>query len=114
VDLLATTPVHGFLSFKSIYSHPNGRFEDRVELLEEVGRCPTSACAAELLRDNEFDAVDGLVLQRAGEALLLPYMVDDFPNRTVRAEVGFPDQVLTGPEFERIELGRIVVIALRP
>lgn len=114
VDLLATTPVHGFLSFKSIYSHPNGRFEDRVALLEEVGECPTSACAAELLRDNEFDAVDGLVLQRAGEALLLPYMVDDFPNRTVRADVGFPDEVLTGPEFERIELGRIVVIALRP
>jgi len=28
--------------------------------------------------------------------------------------VTFPDQVLRGPEFERIELGRIVVIALRP
>ena len=113
VDLLATTPVHGFLPFKSIYSHPNGQFEDRVELLEEVGECPTSACAAELLRDNEFDRVDGLILQRAGEALLLPFMVDDFPNRTVRDDVGFPDRVLTGPEFERIELGRIVVIALR-
>ena len=113
VDLLATTPVHGFLTFKSIYSHPNGQFEDRVELLEEVADCPTSACAAELLRDNDFDAVDGLVLQRAGEALLLPFMVDDFPNRTVRDDVGFPDRVLTGPQFERIELGRIVVIALR-
>ena len=113
VDLLATTPVHGFLTFKSIYSHPNGQFEARVELLEEVAGCPTSACAAELLRDNGFDAVDGLVLQRAGEALLLPFMVDDFPNRTVRDEVGFPDRVLTGPEFERVELGRIVVIALR-
>jgi galactan 5-O-arabinofuranosyltransferase len=114
VDLLATTPVHGFLTFKSIYSHPNGQFEDRVELLEEVADCPTSACAAELLRDNGIDAVDGLVLQRAGNALLLPFMVDDFPNRTVRDDVAFPDRVLTGPEFERIELGRIVVIALRP
>ena len=114
VDLLATTPVHTFLSFKSIYSHPDGRFEDRVALLEEVAGCPTSACAAALLRDDEFDRVDGLVLQRAGKALLLPYMVDDFPHRTVRADVGFPDRVLTGPEFERIELGRIVVVALRP
>ncbi|MDP9395558.1 MAG: arabinofuranosyltransferase, partial [Actinomycetota bacterium] len=35
VDLLATTPVHGFVAYKSIYSHPNGRFEDRVALLEE-------------------------------------------------------------------------------
>ncbi|MGY2129547.1 arabinofuranosyltransferase [Blastococcus sp. SYSU DS0617] len=114
VDLLATTPVHGFLSFKSIYSHPNGRFEDRVALLEEVGDCPTSACAADLLRANEFDEVDGLVLQRAGEVWLLPLMVDDFPNKTVRTDIDFPDEVLTGPEFERVELGRIVVIALRP
>ncbi len=113
VDLLATTPVHGFMTFKTIYSHPNGQFEARRALLERVADCPTSACAAELLRDNEFDRVDGLVLQRAGDALLLPFMVDDFPNRTVRDEVGFPDRVLTGPEFERIELGRIVVIALR-
>jgi galactan 5-O-arabinofuranosyltransferase len=113
VDLLATTPVHGFLTFKSIYSHPNGQFEDRVQLLEEVADCPTSACAAELLRDNDFDAVDGLVLQRAGDALLLPFMVDDFPDRTVRDDVAFPDRVLTGPEFERVELGRIVVVALR-
>jgi galactan 5-O-arabinofuranosyltransferase len=114
VDLLATTPVHGFLAYKSIYSHPNGRFEDRVALLEEVAACPTSACAAGLLRGNDFDPVDGLVLQRDGQSLKLFFMVDDFPNRTRRAEVAFPDQVLTGPEFERTEFGRIVVIALRP
>ena len=113
VDLLATTPVHGFMAYKSIYSHPNGRFEERVASLEEVAACDTSACAAELLR-NGLDPVDGLVLQRDGESLVLPYMVDDFPNRTVPAKVTFPDRVLTGPEFERIELGRIVVIALRP
>ena len=113
VDLLATTPVYGFLAYKSIYSHPNGRFEDRVALLEEVAACGSSECAAELLRDNEFDAVDGLVLRRDGDSLVLPYMVDDFPDRTVPAEVAFPDRVLRGPEFERTELGRIVVIALR-
>jgi galactan 5-O-arabinofuranosyltransferase len=114
LDLLATTPVHGFLSFKSIYSHPNGRFEDRMALLEEAGECPTSACAADLLRDNEFDAIDGLVLHRAGDVWLLPLMVDDFPHKTVRTDIAFPDAVLTGPEFERVELGRIAVIALRP
>ncbi len=113
VDLLATTPVHGFMAYKSIYSHPNGRFEDRVALLEEVAACPTSACAAGLLRDGQ-DPADGLVLQRDGDSLVLPFMVDDFPDRTRRAEVAFPDRVLRGPEFERIELGRIVVIALRP
>jgi galactan 5-O-arabinofuranosyltransferase len=114
VDLLATTPVHGFVAYKSIYSHPNGRFEDRIALLEQVAACPTSACAAGLLRDNDLDAVDGLVLQREGNSLVLPYMVDDFPDRTRPAEVAFPDRVLTGPEFVRTELGRVVVVALRP
>jgi galactan 5-O-arabinofuranosyltransferase len=113
VDLLATTPVHGFVAYKSIYSHPNGRFEDRVALLEEVADCPTSACAAELLQEGP-DPVDGLVLQRDESSLVLPLMVDDFPDRTRRAEIEFPDGVLRGPEFERTELGRIVVIALRP
>ncbi len=114
VDLLATTPVHGFVAYKSIYSHPNGRFEDRVALLEEIASCPTSACAAGRLRNNGLDPVDGLVLQREGDSLVLPLMVDDFPDRTRREEVVFPDHVLDGPEFVRIELGRIVVIALRP
>ncbi len=114
VDLLATTPVHGFLAYKSIYSHPNGRFADRRALLERVAGCPSSACAARLLRDNPFDAVDGLVLQRDGASLVLPLMVDDFPDRTRRIEVAFPDAVLRGPELSRTELGRVVVLALRP
>ena len=114
VDLLATTPVHGFLAFKSIYSHPNGRFEDRVAVLERVAACPSSACAAALLRDNEHDRVDGLVLQREADHLVLPFMVDDFPDRTRPARVAFPDDLLRGPEFVRTELGRLVVIALRP
>ena len=114
VDLLATTPVHGFLAYKSIYSHPNGRFEDRVALLEQVAACPDSACAARLLRDNDFDRVDGLVLQREGDELVLPFMVDDFPDRTRPAKVAFRDDLLRGPDFVRAELGRLVVIALRP
>jgi galactan 5-O-arabinofuranosyltransferase len=113
VDFLATTPVHGFVAYKSIYSHPNGRFEDRVALLEEVAACPTSACAARLLR-NAQDPVDGLVLHRDGESLVLRFMVDEFPDRTRRAEIAFPDRVLRGPEFVRTELGRVAVIAIRP
>jgi hypothetical protein len=41
-------------------------------------------------------------------------MVDDFPDRTRRAEIAFPDRVLGGAEFARTELGRVVVVALRP
>ena len=114
VDLLATTPVHGFVAYKSVYSHPNGRFEDRVALLERVADCADSACAARLLRDGDLGPVDGLVLHREGDALVLPLMADDFPDRTRRIEIAFPDDVLRGPELVRTELGRVVVLALRP
>ena len=114
VDLLATTPVHGFVAYKSIYSHPNGRFEDRVALLEQVAACADSACAALLLRDNGVEPADGLVLERDGDSLVLPLMVDDFPDRTRRYRIAFPDEVLRGPELVRTDLGRVVVIALRP
>lgn len=114
VDLLATTPVYGFLDIKSIYSHPNGRFEDRVALLQQVASCPTSSCAADLLRHNDLDPVDGLVLRRSGDALVLPFVVDDFPNLTRRAQLTFPDRLLRGPNFTRRDLGPIVVVALRP
>ena len=85
-----------------------------MAVLRRVAACPTSACAAGLLRDNGLDAVDGLVLQRDGDHLVLPFMVDDFPRGTRRDEVAFPDRVLQGPEFVRRELGRIVVVALAP
>ncbi|WP_210648957.1 arabinofuranosyltransferase [Nocardioides sp. SYSU D00065] len=113
VDLLATTPVHGFLAFKSIYSHPNGRFEDRVELLREVAACPNPACAAGLLRDNPYDRVDGLVLERAGDQLTLRFMVDDFPDRTRREQVVFPADLFAAPWFERADVGRWTVLAVR-
>ena len=113
VDLLATTPVHGFLTYKSIYSHPNGRFE-RAGGAARGGRRLPDACVRgrpaarqRVRRRRRPGAAAG------GRGLLLPLMVDDFPDRTVGGDVGFPDRVLTGPEFERVELGRIVVIALR-
>ncbi|WP_210438564.1 arabinofuranosyltransferase [Nocardioides xinjiangensis] len=113
VDLLATVPVHGFTAFKSIYSHPNGRFGSRVELLREVAACPDPACASALLHDNPYDRVDGLVLERSGEELTLRFMVDDFPDRTRREQVVFPADLFAAPWFERADVGRWSVVAVR-
>jgi galactan 5-O-arabinofuranosyltransferase len=114
VDLLATTPVHWFSATKSIYSHPNGRFADRVALLDQVAACPDSACAVDLLRGNDLDRVDGLVLRRVEGGLELPFMVDTFPERTERQQVVIPDEVLRGPGLARRELGEVVVVVMRP
>lgn len=116
VDLLATTPLHTFVTWKSYYSNPFGQWEDRVALLRAVAACTDSACAAELLRDNTYDAVDGLVLERDGTDLLLQLLVDDDGNRKKHADVRFPVALFDGPEFATRVVGnsgRIVVVDLR-
>jgi len=116
VDLLATTPLHTFVTWKSYYSNPYGQWDPRVSLLREVAACADPACAAELLRHNPYDAVDGLVLERDGTDLLLQLLVDDDVNRKVHADVRFPVALFDGPDFAtRVvgDSGRIVVIALR-
>lgn len=116
VDLLATTPLHLFVAWKSIYSHPYGQFLDRLALLRQVAECSGSACAAELLRDNPYDSVDGLVLERDGSELVLPLLVDNFPDRSRYTEVRFPTGLLDGPRFASQvvgDAGQVVVVALR-
>lgn len=112
VDLLATTPVHLFTTWKSIYSNPLGEFEARVTLLEEVAACPDSACAADLLTDNPYDRVDGLVLAREGEELVVPIMVDDFPDRSRTTALRFPEELFDGEAFTVSKVGRLVVVSV--
>jgi galactan 5-O-arabinofuranosyltransferase len=113
VDLLATTPVHSFTPWKSIYSHPLGRFEDRVALLHELARCPTPECAARLLRSNPYDAVDGLIASRDGDDLLLTMGVDNFPEGWSRLDLRLPLRLFTGEDFDRTDVGDVTVIAVR-
>ncbi|MCH1868800.1 arabinofuranosyltransferase [Nocardioides sp. CFH 31398] len=112
VDLTATTPVHPFVTGKSIYSNPLGRFAGRYALLRELERCGTPACAHALLRDNPYDAVDGIVLERVGDELVMPILVDDFPERSRTTAVRVPLAVVTGPGFASTEVDGVVVVAL--
>lgn len=113
VDLLATTPVHPFITWKSIYSDPIGRFDARLHLLRRVAACGDPGCAARLLSDNPLDRVDGLVLEREGGRLVLPLDLDNFPDRTRPGEVAFPASAFDGPQFVRVDVGRLTVVALR-
>jgi galactan 5-O-arabinofuranosyltransferase len=112
-DLLATTPVYGFVPLKSIYSNPYAQFEGRVALLRQAAGCPDARCAAELLRENPYDRVDGLILERKGTVLSLAVYVDNFPNRTVLDPVNFSAKLFQPPYFQRRDIGRLSVIAVR-
>jgi len=112
VDVLATTPVHAFVPLKSIYSHPNAQFEARLDLLRQVARCHDAACAADLLRDNPYDDVDGLILEQDGGVLSMPVYVDNFPDKTRLSPVLFPAFLFKSPYFERRDVGRLSVIVV--
>jgi galactan 5-O-arabinofuranosyltransferase len=111
-DLLATSPVHPFIAWKSIYSHPEGRFKDRLALLREVGRCPDPRCAARLLTHNPFDRVDGLVLSGSGQQLELPVAVDTFPDGWVKVVLPFPRDLFRAPYFTVRQVGTVTVVAV--
>ncbi len=112
-DLLGARPVHGFLSWKSIYSHPFGQFEARVELLRELARCPGPRCASRLLTSNPFDAVDGIVVRRSRDELVVPLGIDHFPEGWDYIELRIPERLLRGPLFTREDVGTVVVAAVR-
>lgn len=109
-DLLATSPAHPFLTWKSIYSHPHGRFRERLALLREVTACRTPACAHTALRDNRFDAVDGLVLHRDGADLATTVTVDTFPDGWRMVPLRFDASLFRGPCFARRDVGDVAVV----
>jgi galactan 5-O-arabinofuranosyltransferase len=113
-DLLATTPVHPFTAWKSIYSHPEGQFLARLQLLRRVSRCGSARCAWLLLRDNRFDRVDGAVLTRASGGLRLALTTDTFPDAWQVTPVVFPARLFARPYFERRYVGDVAVIRLSP
>lgn len=111
-DLLATVPVHTFVPWKSIYSHPNGQFGSRVRLLHRLSACSTPGCAWALLRSNPYDAVDGLVLNRSPGQLYLSVTVDSFPDGWKPDRIAFDPELFTGPLFRTAELPGAVVVGV--
>jgi galactan 5-O-arabinofuranosyltransferase len=112
-DLLATTPVHPFTAWKSIYSHPAGRFQDRLAVLRRAADCRDSRCVWQLLYDNRFDRVDGLVLTRSEEGLRLSVTTDLFPDGWETTRLSFPAGLFKAPWFDRRDVGDVAVIRLR-
>lgn len=111
-DLLATTPVHTFISWKSIYSHPNGQFIARRQMLRDMSRCTTARCAWEYLRVNRFDPVDGLVLTKTPSGLTLTLATDRFPEAWSKTRIRFAPELFDGPLFTRTDVGNVAVISV--
>ncbi|MCW2817273.1 MAG: hypothetical protein JWR42_60 [Marmoricola sp.] len=108
-DVAATTPVHLFLPWKSIYSHPAGQYAERLATLRALARCDTPRCAHSLLTDNPFDHVDGLVLHRGSDGWFLSTAVDRFPEGWTKQVVTLRPSLFRGSGF-RVGLTRGVAV----
>lgn len=109
-DVSATVPVHLFVAWKSIYSHPRGQFATRFAVLERLAACTTPACAHEVLRTNDFDPVDGLLLNRSGGRYYLTLTVDDFPDGWVPRRLTFAPALFSSDDFDTVVLPRAVLV----
>jgi galactan 5-O-arabinofuranosyltransferase len=111
-DVLALTAAHPFVTWKSIYSHPNGQFARRLEVLRAVAQCTTPRCAWSLLRHNELDAVDGLVLNHSGADLAMTVTTDSFPDAWQSETLRFDPDLVAAPYFRARTVNGVVVAVL--
>jgi hypothetical protein len=80
-------------------------------LLERAARCDSPRCAWTLLRTNDFDAVDGLVLNRRGRGSYLTVTVDAFPDGWTTRTITFDRDLWATPFFQLRSLDGTDVVA---
>jgi galactan 5-O-arabinofuranosyltransferase len=112
-DLLATLPVHAWVSWKSIYSHPDGQFDERIALLQRLSACADPRCAWSILDGvgSGLGAADGLVLRLDGqERLVLHVALDRFPDAWRSVDLRFDRSLFAGPWFRVRVVGDVAVV----
>ncbi|MEO3819691.1 arabinofuranosyltransferase [Plantactinospora sp. B24E8] len=113
-DLMALYPYYGFVQFNANYSHPTGRFKQRLAFLTELGRSASPAEFAARLRDNPYDRVDVIVLPVKDDKLLFRYRADEFPFGTNPQEISLPRNLVQPEQFDITMVDGTLVAVLRP
>lgn len=118
-DLLATTPVHAWVAWKSIYSHPDGQFDRRIALLHRLSGCRDGRCAWRTLRGGQgggrdaLGSPDGLVLRVQGAQLVMHVARDTFPDAWRASDLHFDAALFVAPWFETRRVGDVAVVQMR-
>lgn len=107
-------PVYNFLAWSAHYSHPAGRFYDRVDFLTRLGEISSPALIAAALRQNRYSPIDHLFLRAEGSAYTFTYTDDNFPNRTIERTIRLSQPHLAAPHFSTHPLGDATLLTPRP
>ena len=100
VELLAYRPLDAFLAWSAHYSHPAGRFYQRLALLEQLTTVQTPALFRLVLQHNRYDQIDYLLLRNDEQGLGLNYLADNFPLRNEQRWLYFSPNVFVAPDFQ--------------
>jgi galactan 5-O-arabinofuranosyltransferase len=110
VDLLATTTIHPFTTWRSIYSNPFARFTERVQFLDTLSRTRDPEEFVRMTQQNPFDRIDGFVLARREGRWVAHVSVDDFPDGVRPRTFEFTAAQFDHPRWRVTQIGDFVVV----
>lgn len=109
--ITAQFPVYTFIVHNAFYSHPASRYSERLQFLGELSEVRDPQSFAQQLKDNQFDKIDFVLLQRAGGedhadhagSYYMALGVSAYPHGAKRRTIYFDPSVFSSSHFTRIE-----------
>lgn len=103
-ELYAFLPVNDFLYYNMNNSHPAAGFSERMLVVEDMARAQSSQELCAIVRNNPIVPIDRIILFKryGGNAYLLYYHVDNFPQVNAEKTVAIPKQLFDSSEFETV------------
>lgn len=98
-DLMAYRPLFSFIPWSAHFSHPAGRYRDRIDFLEELAATQSPDLFAAAFMNNRYSGVDYVLLESSETTWWLGFLDDNFPDRTVERSLAFDEDLLAPPYF---------------
>ena len=111
--LVGTTPLHLFVAWSSINSHPYGQFEERVAFLQGLAAEEDPSRFTSMARGNSFDRIDAFVLKRRGSGFVYRVRVDNYPDLPRALLLRFQPAQFASSDWKIEEMGDLAVVTHR-
>lgn len=94
-------PLFSFLAWSAHFSHPAGRFHDRIDFLQKLGTVHSPVLFAAALMNNRYSPhIDYILLKPEGDLWRLQFTDDNFPAGALVRDLYFPKRLLVEPYFQ--------------
>jgi galactan 5-O-arabinofuranosyltransferase len=111
--VLKISGMYAFNQWHAIYAHPAGEFYARVRLLRTLADQQDPRRFAAIARDNDFDAIDVVVLKGRDQRLTYEAVDVDYPDSDAPIRVTFERRQFSDLYWRVRQVGPYVVAAAR-